>query len=222
MKIWHISDTHGRHGLLSIPEDIDVIVFSGDCSNWKDSARNTNEVLDFLVWFSSLDIKHKLFCGGNHDTSLERGHVKKESLVDLGITYLENSGVEIDGVKFWGSPYTPSFGDGWAWNMSRHKIHQVWDLIPDDTDVLITHGPPMGILDLHIGDRIEQCGCKSLLNRVLQVKPRYHCFGHIHNIENSLNSGLKVIAGYDTIFSNGAVVGIPKGEVVSNGNLLTI
>jgi Icc-related predicted phosphoesterase len=88
--------------------------------------------------------------------------------------------------------------------------------------VLITHGPPLGILDLHIGDRIEQCGCRSLLSRVLQVKPRYHCFGHIHNTGDSINSGLKCVSGYDTIFSNGAVVGLPKGEVVSNGNLLTV
>ena len=80
MKIWHISDTHCHHNLLTVPEGVDMIIFSGDCSNPKEPVVNQNEVLDFIKWMKSLDIKYKVFVAGNHDTSIERNYVKKSDM----------------------------------------------------------------------------------------------------------------------------------------------
>ena len=218
MKIWHISDTHGLHNQLAIP-DVDLVIHSGDVSNWKDE-RNSNEVLDFLEWYGKIPIK-KILVGGNHDVSIERGLVTRKQIEDFGIVYLENELCEIDGVKIWGSPYTPSFGLGWAWNIARHKIQTVWDLIPE-CDIVVTHGPPHGILDIHEDRGIEYCGCASLRNTILRLQPKYHLFGHIHNVKDTLNQGLRTVVGCKTIFSNGSICAIPKNNVSSNGNIIEV
>ncbi len=218
MKIWHISDTHGLHDQLVIPV-VDLIIHSGDVSNWKDE-RNANEVLDFLEWYAKIPCK-KILVGGNHDVSIERGLVTRKQIEDFGIIYLENELYKVDGIRIWGSPYTPSFGVGWAWNIERHEIQAVWDLIPE-CDIVVTHGPPYGILDIHEDNGIEYCGCKCLLNTILRREPQYHLFGHIHNVKDTLNQGLRNIAGYKTVFSNGSVCAIPKNNVSSNGNIISI
>ncbi len=104
----------------------------------------------------------------------------KDLLRDFSINYLQDEGIEIDGVKFWGTPWQPEFCN-WAFNLPRGKqIREKWDLIPDDTDVLITHGPPYSILD-SINDGCPPLGCQDLLETVVErVNPRVHVFGHIH------------------------------------------
>ena len=114
----------------------DVVVFSGDCSNPRNPYENEPEVRDFLKWFSGLEIPHKIMIAGNHDSSIERGLVDKKTIEALGIHYLFNSSVTISGVNFWGSPYTPTFGQ-WSFNMSRAKLDRVWQSIPENTDVVI-------------------------------------------------------------------------------------
>lgn len=225
LKIWHIADTHGFHGLLKVPEGIDVIIHSGDASNYRDPYKNEIEVRNFIAWFSSLDVKYKVFVAGNHDTSIEKGLITKNDFDNECIYYLENSGVEIEGLKIWGSPHTPQFGD-WAFMKSRAKLYdKAWKHIPDDTDILIVHGPPKGVMDLSFDrfNRPEMCGCSSLRKRVLQIEPKLFLSGHIHNNKDIINAGVLKLSQSETIFSNGSVVTDGKfGELSSNGNVLYI
>jgi len=181
MKIVYISDTHGLHDRLDTMNG-DMIIHAGDICN-----RGTqNEAEQFLDWFKGLDFKHKIFVAGNHDYFFEKA-TKEEvnKLIPKGIHYLNDSGVTIDRINIWGSPVQPWFYD-WAFNRQRGaaiKMH--WDLIPDNTDILITHGPPFNILDKTTSG--EKVGCEDLLHAVKCVKPKIHVFGHIHEaygIEN--------------------------------------
>lgn len=225
MKIWHISDTHTFHGLLTIPENIDMVIHSGDATNPREPLPNKIEMENFIEWYKSLPIKYKIFVAGNHDTSIERKHITKENFKDNGIIYLENESVEIEGIKIWGSPITPTFGIGWAFNKQRMKTHEVWKQIPTDTDIVITHGPPSTILDLSYNreNELEFCGDTSLKKRIFEIKPKLSLFGHIHNCEDIINSGVRKIPNIDTIFSNGSVVTDGKfGKLCSNGNVFDI
>lgn len=204
--------THGFHGFYPDEkfEGIDVVVHSGDCSNYKDVARNSVEVLNFIEWYKNVPVKHKIYVAGNHDTSIERRLVTSADFHAAGITYLENTGTMIEGIKFWGCPYTPTFGE-WAFMKSRSKMHNLWELMPDDTDVLITHGPPKGIRDLSF-DRLgnlEMCGDLSLAKRCYALKDtlKLVCFGHIHNMKDiDYNQGISHYSRARTIFSNAACV----------------
>ena len=225
MKIWHISDTHTFHGLLTIPENIDMVIHSGDVSNPQNQYLNKPEVENFIYWFSKLPIKYKVFVAGNHDTSIEKKLINKIDFQSNGIIYLENDFVEIEGLKIWGSPITPTFGTGWAFNKSRAKTHEVWSKIPDGTDIVVVHGPPKGVLDLSY-DRLNQlefCGDNSLKKKMLSLNPKLVCFGHIHNCEDIINAGTMKLSVSDTIYSNGSVVTDGKfGKLSSNGNIFEI
>ena len=161
---------------------------------------------------------------GNHDTSIEKGLVTKAQIESCGITFLLNETVEINGLKIWGSPHTPTFGD-WAFMKSRQKIGRVWESIPNDTDIIATHGPPLGMLDItNRRDNLqEQCGDRSLMNHIWSLNPKACLFGHIHNTKNVYNAGTKKIAGLDTIFSNGTCVHDGKwGVITSHGNIIEL
>lgn len=225
MKIWHIGDTHSYHNLLTIPEGIDMVIHSGDHSNYRDVYKNEPEARDFLIWFAALGIKYKVMIAGNHD-ALACIHNKafRKLCKDLNLIYLEDSSVEIEGVKIWGSPYTPTFGN-WHFNRSRDKLHKLWATIPDDTDIVVTHGPPKGILDYtyNFDNSIERCGCNALKKRMLELKPKLLLFGHIHNNKDLINAGTMKLSIQDTIFSNGSVVTDGKfGEMSSNGNIFEL
>jgi len=165
MKILHLSDTHGQHRQLRDLPEADVIIHSGDLSE----AGTDGEILDFLEWFLDLPYRYKIFVAGNHDFGLRGANI--EGLPE-NCFHLSNSGVEIEGMKFYGVPlFMEDIEDG-----SFDKNIQN---IPPDTDVLITHQPPYGILDspaenIHWGDRI-------LLPVVLNIKPKLHLFGHAHD-----------------------------------------
>lgn len=225
MKIWHISDTHGYHGLLKVPE-VDMVIHSGDISNPREVVLSEHECLNAIEWLSSLDIPHKILIAGNHDIAIERRRVNAGDMAVKGIIYLENNSTNINGVKIWGSPITPSFGIGWAFNKKRDKLHEVWASIPEDTDVVITHGPPKGILDhsySQIGSVYERCGCAALAKRVRIVQPKLCLFGHIHNCEDIVNAGTMQLSDFNTIYSNGSVVTDGKfGTLSSNGNIFEI
>jgi len=229
MRIWFISDTHQKHGFLDIPDNIDMVLFGGDATNPKDPALNTNEMLDFLEWFNSLThIKYKVMIPGNHDTSIEKGMVSRGDIPE-SIIFLEHESVTIEGIKIFGSPYTPKFGTDWAYNVPRGKaIKSYWDEIPEDTRILLTHGPPKGVLDLtqydsrlgNTGNSYFQCGCKDLLERVKIIQPEYHLFGHIHTEENCPNSGILQIQNCSTTFINGSVVDYGRSEMDQKRKML--
>ena|ERR1039458_1786049 len=180
-RIVALSDTHGFHRKVTVP-DGDIVIFAGDAMT---SGYDFKEFKDFAEWFSDLPHMHKIFCGGNHDRVLESSEriclsyfTKKRSSRD--VIYLKDDGASINGKIFWGSPYQPEFYN-WAFNVPRgEQIKKHWDLIPLNTDVLITHGPPMGILDQTEGWGNQHVGCEELLKRLGEVKPKIHIFGHIH------------------------------------------
>lgn len=225
MKIWHISDTHGFHNLLTIPQGIDMVIHSGDCSNPRDPYTNEPEVRDFIHWYKQLPIQHKIFVPGNHDTSIEKKLVTRNDFQDYNIVYLEDDLVEVGGLMIYGNPYTPMFGN-WSFMKDRVKLDRYWvHAIPAYVDILVTHGPPKGILDKSYdrNNYMECCGDKSLLNKVLQVQPAYHLFGHIHNHKDLINAGMQKLSVCDTWFSNGSVVTDGKfGTLSSNGNIFEI
>jgi predicted phosphohydrolase len=141
------------------------------------------EVIDFLEWFSKLPYTYKIFIAGNHDFAFERYLDVMTNLLQEfpDVIYLQDSDVTVDGIKFYGSPWQPEFYN-WAFNLPRGKrLAEKWAMIPDDTDVLITHGPPMtdSFLDFTAFDKIN-VGCEELMKRVKEVKPKIHAFGHIH------------------------------------------
>lgn len=223
-RIWHISDTHTYHNLLDVPDNIDIVIFSGDCSNPRDPYANEVEVRNFIEWYSKLNIKYKIFVAGNHDSSIDKGFITKDNFIQNNIIYLENNFVEILGLKIWGSPYTPSFGEGWSFNMKRHKLHDLWATIPEDIDIIICHGPPKGALDLSYHYNVlEFCGCAALSKRVRSIKPKLCCFGHIHNREDIINAGYIKYSDCKTIYSNGSVVtDFLFGKLTSNGNIFEL
>lgn len=221
MKIWLISDSHCMHKDLIIPEGIDMVIHAGDFSNQRDAYRNQYEALNFLEWYKSLKVKYKVLVAGNHDTSIEKGLIDMRHYAD-DIIYLQNYSITIEGIKIYGSPYTPSFGTGWAFNVDRDKIHNHWSVIPDNTDILITHGPPKGILDLTAdGQSFFQCGCKALLDRVLDIQPKYHVFGHIHTELNCPNAGILQMQNCKTKFVNASVVNLDY-DICNNGHVIEI
>ena len=225
MKIWHISDTHTYHGLLKVPEDIDMVIHSGDATNPRDPYASEQEMLNFISWFGSLPIRHKVFVAGNHDLCIERNLVTKIDFMKNGIVYLENDYTEVEGLKIWGSPFTPSFGQGWAFNKKRSALHDIWKEIPDDVDIVVVHGPPKGILDLayHQLNCIEFCGDEALRKRLYLLNPKLCLFGHIHNNDDIINAGTMKLSNHDTIYSNGSVVTDGKfGKLSSHGNTFEI
>ena len=231
MKILHISDTHTNHDKINIPSDIDIIIHSGDFSNKKDIERNEKEVLEFIDWFASLDAKHKVLVAGNHDTSIQARLVTPEQIKNRGIIYLENASVKIEGLLVWGSPYTPLYSD-WAFMQDEPELSLLWNTIPDDADIVITHGPPRGMLDLTFDSEMDGtpyyrlCGSESLAERINEVQPVLHCFGHIHNSQQGtfvFNAGTRLKEGSRTIYSNGSCSTDGMwGEITSHGNAIEI
>ena len=224
MKIWHISDTHTNHSQLMVPDNIDLVIHSGDATNHSDPVRNEREMYSFLNWFSCLEIEHKIFVAGNHDTSIERGLITGNYINNLGIRYLFNESIIVNSFNIWGSPRTPTYGN-WAFMKPRNTINRVWEFIPDNTDIVVTHGPPKGFLDItNRRDNLqEQCGCGALAKRITEIKPKLVCFGHIHNTKNIQNSGTKQVVNLPTMFSNGACTtdGL-WGQITSHGNVIEL
>jgi len=206
MKITHISDTHNKHNQLNglLPGG-DLLIHSGDIS----SLGRETEVKRFVKWFNNINnYTNKVFIAGNHDMTFDREILLRDKLAHfegkteydtecaegkpawleelLGIHlhpnvfYLENNFIEIDQIKIWGSPITPSFGYGWAFNKDRgYDINQIWNRIPNDTDIVITHGPIHSYCDRTDRGGLN-VGCEQLYHRLNEVQPQLHFSGHIH------------------------------------------
>ena len=210
MKILHISDTHGMHNLFprDMFEGIDMVIHSGDCSNSGYLQHSILEVTNFLNWYEMLPVAYKIFVAGNHDTAIARNSIRQADIEMRGIIYLENESVEIEGIKIWGSPITPTFGD-WSFMKARDKTHEVWKTIPVDTDIIVVHGPPKGVRDITYNreNKLEMCGDLALAKAIAIIKPRLVMFGHIHNFKDIENQGTSTYSNMpNTIFSNGSCV----------------
>lgn len=210
MKIICISDTHNLHASMShpVPEG-DVLVHAGDMSNKGD----LEDILSFADWSKNLPHKHKVIIAGNHDFCFDpNGRIKnytplaQKALEDAGWIYLEDSSCIIEGLKFYGSPWQPTFFD-WAFNAERGtEIAKIWEAIPLDTDVLITHGPAAKILDKTYNN--AHVGCEDLLKKIQDLKIRLHVFGHIHEAYGSVKIE-------DTVYVNACICNLGYSAVNS-------
>jgi len=171
MRLVLLSDTHGRHKKLTLP-DGDVLIHCGDVSH----RGNLAETEAFGRWFAAQPHTFKVLVPGNHDAATENP-TARNLLRSLGITVLVDGGATIGGKRFHGSPWTPRFGD-WAWMRDDAELGSYFAEIPQGLDVLVTHGPPRGILDRNSAQ--EACGSAALLDAATIKKPRLHVFGHIH------------------------------------------
>jgi Icc-related predicted phosphoesterase len=183
-RITFISDTHTKHEKLTgFLKGGDMLIHAGDLT----SRGYITEIENFMKWYDNINnYDTKVFIAGNHDFGFQDENQKLRGLLTgyKNIDYLEDElmmvGEDYDNmVKIWGSPWQPEFHN-WAFNLPRgEKIKEKWDMIPVDTDILITHGPPMGKLDYVPYDSIN-VGCEELMRRVSEIKPKIHVFGHIH------------------------------------------
>ena len=247
LKICHVSDTHGAkfHTKLIIPE-CDVLIHSGDVGG-----RTTPlELQEFLSWFNKQPADLKIFVAGNHDLCLDKVwsnsgtdsinqlirqqlHADAKSVLAQypDIKYLDNTDYVYKGIKFYGSPITPSFHrKNWAFNADKgEEISKYWARIPSDVDVLITHGPPYGILDLipesykSTPEEDVHRGCEDLYavikKRLISLK--LHCFGHIHDGPTGVVIH-QVSATRRPLFSNGAILSNNYTLVLKNPPIITI
>jgi len=199
MKLVLISDTHNFHkhltskGMGNILPEGDLLIHSGDLTG----LGRRDEVEEVFQWFKEIAPYYThgiVFIAGNHDKSFDPKYnyldnqrkkpdwiEEKLATLPSNVRYLENNGLTIEGLKIWGSPVSPWFyGDRWAFNKHRgEEINNVWNTIPNDTDVIITHGPPARIGDFIPSSR-EYVGCSDLLHRIQVIQPKLVCFGHIH------------------------------------------
>jgi len=182
MKITLMSDTHAMHGQLDIP-DGDLFIFAGDMTH----CRTARDVEDFNRFLGRLPHEHKVVIGGNHDHRLALDKENAKAMLSEG-TYLQDEQVVIKSVKIYGAPWQPLFNnlacDAFALQRGE-PLRQKWGLIPDDVDILVTHTPPAGILDL---DGPVGHGCFDLTEALRRVKPSYHIFGHVHSNHGMVKS----------------------------------
>lgn len=170
-KIVAFSDTHGRHERLQVPAG-DILIFAGDCG-----AHSENDLEAFDRFLGTLPHNHKIIVAGNCDPFFEN-HVQRARQTLDNAVYLQDEALELAGLRVYGTPWQPTFLN-MSFNLPRGEaLAKKWAEIPDDTDILVTHGPPYGILDKTSRD--QRVGCRKLLERVEQIAPRLHIFGHIH------------------------------------------
>lgn len=204
MKITLISDSHNKH--MELAQDLpggDLLIHAGDIS----SMGRKYEIQEFCKWFDSLDKYNSLvFIAGNHDFGFQKKPKETMEIVNSykWINYLQDSfllvGTNIDKlVKIYGSPWQPEFHN-WAFNLPRNgnELSDKWNMIPEDVDILVTHGPAFGYNDRVVGS-YENLGCQLLTNRIKTIKPKIHLCGHIH-------TGRGYVFDGDTHFINASVL----------------
>lgn len=181
VRITNIADTHGKHIFITKRNHLpggDFLIHAGDMT----MRGYLQELKDFCEWFDrQKDYTHKIFIAGNHDFCFEDNHAKAMEIVNQyeNITYLQDEIKYIDGIWIYGTPWQPRFYN-WAFNLDRNgeELKAKWDMIPKKTDILITHGPAFGLLDVQ--SRGEHMGCELLTERLEIVQPKMHIFGHNH------------------------------------------
>jgi Icc-related predicted phosphoesterase len=192
MKIVAVGDLHGV--LPGIPP-CDLLLLAGDLCPLENHALefqadwlNTR----FRRWLEGVPARRIVGVAGNHDFLFERA--PEQVPRDLPWTYLQDSGLEWEGWRIWGTPWQPWFYD-WAFNLSEEELQKRWQLIPDGTDILVLHGPPWGYGD-GVPERtgLRRCGSRTLLERIEQIRPRLVVFGHIHEGRGESRLGSTVLA----------------------------
>ncbi len=199
MKIALFSDTHALHGQINIPA-ADILIFAGDMTH----CRTARDVSNFNSFLGCLPHTHKIVVGGNHDHRLARDPEKAKALLSEAI-YLLDEFIVIDGVTIYGAPWQPIFNNRAcdAFALPRGKaLKEKWDMIPPDVDILVTHTPPVGILDQ---DGPVSHGCSDLTVALAAAKPKYHIFGHIHSHHGMVKLGSTSYINCNVQGENGAL-----------------
>lgn len=187
MRIVCFSDTHGLHDAVDLPAG-DLLVHAGD------STRRglPEEVAAFGEFLAAQPHPHKVVIAGNHDFLFEREPDRARELLG-DVIYLQDSSAEVEGLTLWGSPWQPRYFD-WAFNLSRGPaLSDRWALVPQGVDVLVTHGPPHGILDRTW--LLRHVGCEELERALPRIRPGLHVFGHIHEAYGTWSGGADVGGG---------------------------
>ncbi|NMA75040.1 MAG: serine/threonine protein phosphatase [Bacteroidales bacterium] len=192
MKILHFSDTHSKHGLLQGLPSADIIIHSGDLS----FAGSEEEIIDFIEWFTSLPYKYKIFIAGNQDDCLFGANIEG---LDDNCFYLCNSGITLNGVAFYGVPMFME--DILSGDYDKHI-----EEIPRNTDILITDQPPYKILD---SSAEINYGSHELLETVSRIQPKYHLFGHIHDVYGTKYSNRAIFVNASILNENYEVLNKP-------------
>jgi len=192
LKVTLISDTHTKHHLCEndLPGG-DILIHAGD---FMSTGYHKAEAEEFFQWFDSINnYDTKIFIAGNHDRLMENDPTKMLGILTgyKTIEYLQDEDLVLyfdgpngdcpeDNIRIYGSPWQPEFYN-WAFNLPRNgeELKAKWNAIPDNTDILITHGPPFGYQDIPGGQSIR-VGCDLLRYRVDEIRPKIHVFGHIH------------------------------------------
>ena len=189
LKIGCFSDTHTYHRYVKIDKEdnIDILICAGDFTH----KGRKDEIEEFMFWFKQQPAKYRVLVAGNHEITFDKTKLLygdawlKEIIADFesfhNNYYVYNTNIDIEGCSIYGSPVTPWFG-GHIWAFNEHRgepIKEIWDKIEERTDIIITHGPPYGILD-YVKYGKKNVGCEELLKKVFEIKPKLHIFGHIH------------------------------------------
>ena len=163
---------------MQVP-DGDILVHAGDLTNFFQPLTKSMEMLkDVNDWLGEMPHRHKIVIAGNHDMVFQEEPKKAKTLL-TNAHYLENSGIELEGIRFWGSPVTPV--QEMAFSLPKTiSSREIWKHVPEDINVLVTHGPPYGIRDQNSVDGYHH-GCSNLLQTLMRIQPQIHIFGHIHN-----------------------------------------
>jgi len=188
-----ISDTHNLHKQLRIPKG-DVLLVCGDVTN---HSKSSSQIKEFNEWLGEQEFEYKIFISGNHEKCFKPSKYDyNRNLVSNATHYLQDSSAEVYGIKIWGSPWHVKrdiFHLANSFGLTVEQIKKKWNLIPEDTDILLTHFPPFGIRDDH---KKKNRGCSELLQTSCnRVKPKVHVFGHVHE----RNGGCKYNGGEDPI-----------------------
>jgi len=195
MKITFISDTHTRQGQIPYSDlpGGNLLIHAGDIMN---SGYNKNDIIDFLYWYDSIPgYDKKVFIAGNHDRMFENHPLEANTIVNNygSVIYLQDDDLVLygdgpegnspnDNIRIYGSPWQPWFYD-WAFNLPKNGFGLAgkWEGIPDNTDILVTHGPAFGTLDTVTGRPWDNLGCELLAERIERLRPKIHVCGHIHS-----------------------------------------
>lgn len=172
-------DTHELHREVEVPTG-NILICVGDFTMF---SRSFSAIVDFNEWLGELPHRHKIVVPGNHEFFLE-SNPKRRGLLDNAHVLIDE-GIEIEGLRFYGSPMTPLYGAAFG-KSSPNDRERHWSKVPDDTHVLVTHGPPFGILDVS-PDQAERMGDPELRNRVRELPSlKLHAFGHIHGAHGAV------------------------------------
>jgi Icc-related predicted phosphoesterase len=196
LRLVLLSDTHQLHrGEVEVP-DGDILIHAGDFTMF---SKSMNAIVDFNQWLGELP--HRcVVVPGNHEFFLEIDPSRRSLISNA--TVLINEGIEIQGLRIWGSPVTPLYGGAFGVSSAEDR-RRLYARIPENTDVLITHGPPYGVLDSEANSGLHS-GCRELFDAVMRVRPKLHVFGHVHGAYGTFQTE-------HTTFVNAALLGIHGG-----------